>query len=632
MSRFRAPHWLKLTGLVVAGVAMSFSCSNTPKPPGELMLSLQTDMSIPKDIDAVWIEISKYGNTVFRNRYDVGPSGVKIPATLAVEADPGKSPPVTVRVISQQGTKTRTLREVVTTVPPDRTATLRVPIEWLCDGSGEQIPGTSPPQFKNKCPAGQTCQSGTCTTSTVDSSKLPTFKPADVFGGGNGDGTGKCFDTLGCFSTATALPVDTTTCTADVSQLLGGSAGAGTGGGGADGVGGSGAHGPTGGSTGAGGSSGGGAAVKKLNIALELPTGGDGICDSNQCLVPLDDQSEWTVSNNTVTLPKAVCARLQSGAAQAVVATLSCDTKTAAIPTCGPWSSVNGTGPEDAGVGTGGTAGSSAAGASAGGSVGVAGSSAGGSVGIAGSSAAGSGAGATGGADGGTASPLGKACTTTSDCGSGLICVPENSTSFNGEGPPGGLCTQTCQTTADCQALAPNSQCVSEGGTTSYCLEGCTLGDSLAGKCHARYTTACAALNATGSDGGVLDSGASDRGVHSGLWQRLGLWKWLLRPQDGPVQRVAACGGPADWVFLRPQRESESLLGLLSAVGLWESGLLLRTVHFVAGGLWLPSGDSDCRMPFFTSWRLKSRSRILRRIVRLRQRVSARCVVCPAAL
>jgi hypothetical protein len=257
------------------------------------MLSLQTDMSIPKDIDAVWIEISKYGNTVFRNRYDVGPSGVKIPATLAVEADPGKSPPVTIRVISQQGTTTRTLREVVTTVPPDRTAMLRVPIEWLCDGSGEQIPNTTPPQFKNTCPARQTCQSGTCTTSTVDSSKLPTFKHADVFGGGNGDGTGKCFDTLGCFATPVPLQVDTTTCTADVSQLVGGSVGSGAGG-----------------------------APTKLNVALELPAGGDGICDSNKCLVPLDEQTVWTVSNTTVTLPKAVCDRLQSGAAQAVVATL----------------------------------------------------------------------------------------------------------------------------------------------------------------------------------------------------------------------------------------------------------------------------------------------------------------------
>ena len=505
MSRIRAPRWLKYTGLVVAGVAMSSSCSNKPKPPGELMLSLQTDMSIPKDIDAVWIEISKYGNTVFRNRYDVGPSGVKIPATLAVEADPGKSPPVTIRVISQQGTKTRTLREVVTTVPPDRTAMLRVPIEWLCDGSGEQIPGTSPPQFKNTCPAGQTCQSGTCTTSTVDSSKLPTFKPADVFGGGNGDGTGKCFDTLGCFSTPIALPVDTTTCTADVSDLMGGSAGAGTGGGAVDGVAGSGT-GATGGAGGTGQAQG-ALGAAKLNIALELPSGGDGICDSNQCLVPLDGQSEWTVSNTTVTLPKAVCDRLQSGAAQAVVATLSCDTKTAATPTCGPWSSVSGTGPEDAGVGTGGTAGSSAGGASAGGSVGVAGSSAGGSVGIAGSSAAGSSAGGSG-ADGGTASPLGQACTTTSDCGGGLICVPENSTSFNGEGPPGGLCTQTCQTTADCQALAPNSQCVSEGGTTSYCLEGCTFGAANPSKCHSRSTTACSSLNPPTADGGVIDAGA----------------------------------------------------------------------------------------------------------------------------
>ena len=98
------------------------------------MLSVQTDMSIPKDVSQVRIEVSVYGNMLFASTYDVGPSGLKIPATLAIVGGSDPSTPVTIRVLSAQGNTVRTLREVVTTVPASRVATLRVPIQWLCDG------------------------------------------------------------------------------------------------------------------------------------------------------------------------------------------------------------------------------------------------------------------------------------------------------------------------------------------------------------------------------------------------------------------------------------------------------------------------------------------------------------------
>ncbi len=323
-------------GALLASMLAPSCAKKADDPTGELMLAIQTDMSIPKDVDAVWIEVSSYGNTVFRNRYEVGPSGVKIPATLAIQASPGKSPPVTIRVISEHASVTRTLREVVTTVPPDRVATLRMPIQWLCDGSGQRIPNTTPPQFSNGCPAGQTCVGGSCASSDVDSTKLPSFKPGDVYGGGSGDGDGTCFDTVTCLSTNTPLSVDLQTCTVDVSQLGGAQA----------------AH-PDGGTVGSDGDAGvppSGAATTaraaldaaSLNIGLELPIGGDGICNDNACFVPLDGDTGWVLDNTTLKLPPAVCERLSAGTILEVVASTSCPTKTAGTPTCGPWSSVGG--------------------------------------------------------------------------------------------------------------------------------------------------------------------------------------------------------------------------------------------------------------------------------------------------
>ncbi len=370
---------LSIWAAALFAATLAPSCAKKAEPSGELILAIQTDMSIPKDIDAVWIEIYTYGSLVFQNRYEVGPAGVKIPATLALQADPGKSPPVSIRVISERQAVTRTLREVVTTIPPERVATLRVPIQWLCDGSGQRVPDTKPQQFINGCPAGQTCIDGACAASDVDSSQLPAFKSGDVFGGGTGDGDGSCFDTLSCFATSVPLQVDAATCSADASAL-------------------------------------GAADAQNLNVALQLPVGGDGICDSTHCLVPLDASADWAFQNNTLTLPPAVCARLKAGTVQSVVATAACATKTSATPTCGPWSSVGGAG-DDGGAGTGGSGGTSGSGGAAGvdggagaaGSGGVGGSS--GSGGVAGVDGGAGTGGSAGTASGGTAGASGASGT-----------------------------------------------------------------------------------------------------------------------------------------------------------------------------------------------------------------------------
>ncbi|HMJ56110.1 MAG TPA: SUMF1/EgtB/PvdO family nonheme iron enzyme [Polyangiaceae bacterium] len=287
---------------------------------GELILALQTDMELPKDVDKIRIRVASYGSTIFSNDYQVGPTELKIPATLALLANPDHpSSPVTIQVMGFRKTKPRVMRETVTTIPLERIATLRVPIEWLCDESAHTVNE----EVVSTCPTEETCIAGTCTESLLNSDELPDFKPGDIFGGGDGSGNGACFDVAQCFANPIALNVDLTTCRAMLP-----------------------------------------ADDPNWNIALRPPGTGDGICSGGVCLIPLDggEGGQWSRVGSggdqdaAVQLPQGVCDRLETSKIAAVIASKQCVTKTWRIPTCGPWSSSGGSGNTqiDAGSGAGG--------------------------------------------------------------------------------------------------------------------------------------------------------------------------------------------------------------------------------------------------------------------------------------
>jgi len=114
----------------------------------------------------------------------------------------------------------------------------------------------------------------------------------------------------------------------------------------------------------------------------------------------------------------------------------------------------------------------------------------GGLVGYAGGSGSGSaGDAARAGSDPGQSSTaLGQACTRDSDCKTGLICLTADNPALSGGGPPKGLCTTPCTTSAVCEALLPGAAC-----EVGYCLEACSLGspDITTAKCHNRAELAC---------------------------------------------------------------------------------------------------------------------------------------------
>jgi hypothetical protein len=176
MGSVRAPLWCRLVPLALLAATLIASChSAEEKPRGQLMVAIQADMPLPKEIDDVRVEVLVDGEIRFANDYEVGKDYLKLPATVAITSE-NPSSPVTVRVIGKKGVKARTLREAVTTIPADRLATLRMPIQWLCDDS-VKADGN---EFSSTCDPGQTCKEGSCVDNQVKQSELPAYTPTDV--------------------------------------------------------------------------------------------------------------------------------------------------------------------------------------------------------------------------------------------------------------------------------------------------------------------------------------------------------------------------------------------------------------------------------------------------------------------
>jgi hypothetical protein len=285
---------------MILGCVAPAGCS----APSEIMIAVQTDLSLPKDIDTIELQVRRGTETKFQNFFqNLGEADAqaRLPLTLGAYTEDEPGAEVRVRAIGRTGGQqgpVRILREVETTLPEERVALLHVPLHFLCDGSGVQqgfeVENT-------ECPDGQTCVAGACTTIAVDSSALPDYAPGDVFGGGSGTGDGDCFDVAGCFAGATAVMVEAGACAFSANGAV--------------------------------------------NVALR--TGGDGIETDAGPLVALDAGTAegFRQSGQQVLLPPAVCTQRMAGKVVDVVtapASGSCPQKTIGLPTCGPWSAAGG--------------------------------------------------------------------------------------------------------------------------------------------------------------------------------------------------------------------------------------------------------------------------------------------------
>jgi hypothetical protein len=316
MNSFGRVSRVALGALTLAMVGLP-SCS--PLPVGETMLILQTDLSLPKDIDKLTIDVLVRGE--LRNTSsltEVGADGsLLIPASLGITLDLEKgtdaSTPVTLRATAFQKEKARIIREVVTTVPKDRIAALKMPIQWLC---WDQVALDEKNVAHTACKdINQTCVAGTCVNKEVDPSTLDDFSPDKVFGGGTGtNGDGTCFDTTGCFNTSVDAP---TAVVGDDCVIK---------------------------------------TTGEVNVAIRVDSAG--ICGAAGCFVPIDAKSEfgWQAGDSgTIKLPRAVCDRISishTASGVSVAATsATCPLKSNSIPTCGPWSASGKAPPDPATLG-----------------------------------------------------------------------------------------------------------------------------------------------------------------------------------------------------------------------------------------------------------------------------------------
>ena len=194
-----------IRALVLASSALAAACSSD-KPRGELMLVVDTNMAAGVDFDVFRIEVTSTATTGYDRVVSTAEFGqpglpVRLPATVAIIGNGDPSTLIHIRIssglaptVAQPGQLTKvgipkTLREVATTVPTNRIAMLRMPIEWLC--SAETVTKQAQPDnyVDTTCTQeGTTCHLGECVPQSVDSSTLPDYSDGAVFGGSSASG------------------------------------------------------------------------------------------------------------------------------------------------------------------------------------------------------------------------------------------------------------------------------------------------------------------------------------------------------------------------------------------------------------------------------------------------------------
>jgi len=280
MSRAYLRATVRSVGLLI--IAAATACAD----PEEVVIVVQTDMSVPKDIDAITIEIFTGEELQFAGTFPPPSRALDLPGTLGVVGrDPDEL--VTIRATALLGGVPRVSRRAITKITDSGVAMLRLPIQWLCDGQPPCLGESS-----SDVTRAETCVLGACVSAYVDPSKLAPYKPEDVFGGGSGEGLdGSCFDTTACFADAVDVEPMGFDCEIQAPQ--------------------------------------------EANIALR--TEGDGICGPHGCFVPLDVSTLLQVGGK-IRLPRAVCARREARQVLGVAVSTTCPPKTERTPACGPWS------------------------------------------------------------------------------------------------------------------------------------------------------------------------------------------------------------------------------------------------------------------------------------------------------
>ena len=267
---------------------------------GGLVIVVESDLSIPKDIDRVQLEVTQLGKTLLKVDEPLGEKRLLIPAEFRVDAT-GSSAPVKVHGLALLDGVPRIERSAVTPIPVGRVGVLRLPFRYLCDGTAET-------DGRSTCGGEDTCVLGSCRSAEVPSRDVEEYGGGSAGSGadrtvrgvmGGDGGTEGCFDLLACFASAQEVELDLDSCSFALGE----------------------------------------AAPGRLNVALRLPSGGDGVCDDSACWVALDRDEGWSVDGDQVLLVESVCKKIAAGRPISVAASSACRAKSVSTPLCGEWSS-----------------------------------------------------------------------------------------------------------------------------------------------------------------------------------------------------------------------------------------------------------------------------------------------------
>jgi hypothetical protein len=316
-----------VAALSVAAIGTACSAHHDPAP-GALLLAIDSNLKVPDDLDEIGVSVASADGTSLTTdkQYPMAPTGAaKLPATLAIVR--GTSAPIDIKVAGFKNGQAFALREMVTTIPEDRTAILRVDLNWL-DNHSTSSTGESVRSLTGNCAAGDTSVAGSCVSFTLDSAALDRYS-ADAIVASDGDA---CVDVDACMTATSASSVSV-----PVAALARGTEGDG---GASCGLPSPGIAGP-------------------YNVGLVLAAGADGWCDGQRCVIPLeqDPVEGWTPDGaGGITLPPSVCTNAKIVSVLLTPTSGSCPSYTATHPACQSYGGEAGAGseagppPGDAGI------------------------------------------------------------------------------------------------------------------------------------------------------------------------------------------------------------------------------------------------------------------------------------------
>jgi hypothetical protein len=282
--------------LAVIGLSASVACSDDSSSSGALVIQLESDLAMPKDIDRVHLTASQ-GEQVLLDEFPyTGPDGLRLPTQRRLRWK-GSAEPVLVRAVGYLSNQPRIERSVRVTIPHGSTRLLRLRLEYLCAGQVN-------PDETSSCGERQTCKQGGCESAELVADQLPLFDPngtPDADGGRLGP-PGGCFDVLVCFSDAAEVEVDAASCSFALVED---------------------------------------APLDRLNVALKLPFDREGVCGAGDCWVALEPGEGWTLDRRRLQLPAAACMSEPGAPAPVVAISTRCLAMPPGTPPCGAWSSLD---------------------------------------------------------------------------------------------------------------------------------------------------------------------------------------------------------------------------------------------------------------------------------------------------